>query len=74
MTELIRTLKKNLPKKLKTLGFAYGISFLGYLITASEVWLSSETLRRHYVKARQLYEQCKIRQRQAARVFVTAAP
>jgi hypothetical protein len=48
---------------------AQGISFLGYLITGSEVRLSSETLRRHHVKARQLYEQCKTRQRQAARVF-----
>lgn len=48
---------------------AHGISFLGYLITASEVRLSSETLRRHHVKARQLYEQCKTRQRQAAQVF-----
>jgi hypothetical protein len=48
---------------------AHGTSFLGYLITGSEVRLSSETLRRHHVKARQLYEQCKTRQRQAARVF-----
>ena len=48
---------------------AQGISFRGYLITGSEVRLSSETLRRHHVKARQLYEQCKTRQRQAARVF-----
>ncbi|WP_170207179.1 reverse transcriptase domain-containing protein [Roseinatronobacter monicus] len=46
-----------------------GVSFLGYQLSLSGLSLSAETLRRHIEKARRLYEQCKIRQRQAARVF-----
>jgi len=45
------------------------ISFLSYLITGSKVRLSSEALRRHHPMARQIYMQCKTRQRQAARGF-----
>ena len=45
------------------------ISFLSYLITGSKVRLSSEALRRHHPMARQIYKQCKTRQRQAAQGF-----
>lgn len=46
-----------------------GVSFLGYQITAAGLKLSAETLRRHLETAHRLYEQCKQRQRQAARLF-----